>query len=124
MLFLLHIDDIKHYSNTIFFIFSLHRLEQGEFKLRVRAMEVERMMERSQIVQRNIFHSVLSFAFLNTGILLSTAGQSALTATWIPRKWVLRLIFGAAFFIGTKVPLGMREVSKLDAYNKRYGVKK
>lgn len=100
------------------------RLEQGEFKLRVRALEVERMMERSKIVQKNIFHSIISFAFLNTGILLSTVGKSALTSSWIPTKWTLRLFFGTAIFIGSKVPLGIRELNKLDSYNKRYGVRK
>lgn len=100
------------------------RLEQGEFKLRVRALEVERMMERSKIVQKNIFNSVLSFAFFNTGILLSTVGRSSLSSALIPTKWTLRLLFGVAFFLGVKVPLGMRELVKLDAYNKKYGVKK
>ncbi len=101
------------------------RLEQGEFKLRVRALEVERMMERSKIVQKNIFHSLLSFAFLNTGILLSTVGREALTSSsWIPTKWTLRLFYGVAIYVGSKVPLGMRELNKLDAYNQRYGVRK
>ncbi len=87
-------------------------------------MEVERMMERSKIVQKNIFHAVLSFAFLNTGILLSSVGRSSLSATILPTKWTLRLLYGAAVFIGAKVPLGMREIQKLDSYNKRYGLKK
>ena len=90
----------------------------------MRALEVERMMERSKIVQRNIFNSVLSFAFLNTAILLSTVGRSSLSSALIPTKWTLRLLFGVAFFMGSKVPLGMRELAKLDEYNKRYGVKK
>lgn len=107
------------YTITIF-----HRLEQGEFKLRVRATEVERMMERNKIVQKNIFHSILSFAFLNTGILLSTVGINALSASWIPTKWTLRLFFVTALFIGVKVPMGMQDLNKLDEYNKRYGVKK
>jgi predicted unusual protein kinase regulating ubiquinone biosynthesis (AarF/ABC1/UbiB family) len=100
-----------------------NRLEKGEFKLRVRAMEVERMMERSKIVQKNIFHSILSFAFLNTGILLSTVGRGALVSP-IPVKWTLRLFYTTALFIGAKVPMGMRELKKLDDYNKKYGVKK
>ena len=108
---------------SIFLLFDF-RLEQGEFKLRVRALEVERMMERSKIVQKNIFHSILSFAFLNTGILLSTVGYKYLSTSWIPAKWTLRLFYGAALLIGSKVPLGMRELNKLDEYNKRYGINK
>lgn len=87
-------------------------------------MEVERMMERSKIVQKNIFNSILSFAFLNTGILLSTVGLNSLSSSWIPTKWTLRLFYGTALFMGAKVSFGMRELSKLDEYNKRYGIKK
>ena len=95
------------------------RLERGEFKLRVRSMEVERMMERSKVVQKNIFHAVLSCAFLNSGILLSSVGTGPMAS-----KLALRAIFGAAILIGSKVPLGLRELKKLDDYNERYLVKK
>ena len=95
------------------------RLEQGDFKLRVRALEVERMMDRSKIVQKNTFHAVLSCAFLNTGILLSSVGSGPMAS-----KYVIRAVFAAAAVIGTRVPLGMRELKKLDEYNDRYLVKK
>jgi len=95
------------------------RLEQGDFKLRVRALEVERMMDRSTIVQKNIFHSVLACAFLNTGIVLASVGTGPVASTM-----ALRAIFGAALLIGSKVPMGMRELKKLDAYNSRYISKK
>jgi len=95
------------------------RLEKGEFKLRVRSLEVERMMERSKVVQKNIFHSVLACAFLNSGILLSTVGKGLMAS-----KLALRVIFGAAIYIGIKVPLGMRELKKLDDYNEKYLIKK
>lgn len=93
----------------------VERLEQGDFKLRVRSLEVERMMDRSKIVQKNIFHAVVSCAFLNTGILLSSVGTGPMTT-----KYALRAIFGAAVLIGSKVPLGMRELKKLDDYQSRY----
>lgn len=95
------------------------RLEQGDFKLRVRSLEVERMMERSKVVQKNIFHSVLSCAFFNTGILFSSVGKG-----WMTSKLVLRTVFGAAMLIGIKVPLGLRELKKLDNYNAKYIAKK
>lgn len=95
------------------------RLEQGDFKLRVRSLEVERMMERSKIVQKNIFNSVLACAFLNTGILLSTVGKGPMAS-----KLALRAIFGAAILIGGKVPLGLTELKKLDNYNANYLAKK
>ena len=94
------------------------RLEQGDFKLRVRALEVERMMERSKIVQKNTFNTVVSCAFLNTGLLLSTIGTGGLGPT--ASKITLRVLFGAAILVGTKIPLGLRELKKLDEYNARY----
>jgi len=93
----------------------VERLEQGDFKLRVRSLEVERMMDRSKIVQRNTFHAVLACAFLNTGILMSSVGKGPMTS-----KLALRAIFGAALLIGSKVPLGMRELKRLDDYQSRY----
>mmetsp|Transcript_5979 Transcript_5979/g.9062 ORF Transcript_5979/g.9062 Transcript_5979/m.9062 type:complete len:907 (-) Transcript_5979:280-3000(-) len=94
------------------------RLEQGDFKLRVRALEVERMMERSKIVQKNIFLAVLSCAFLNTGILLSSVGKGPMAS-----KFALRAIFGAAILIGIRVPFGMKDVKRLDDYQSRYIIK-
>jgi len=95
------------------------RLEQGDFKLRVRALEVERMMERNKITQRNIFHAVISCMFLNTGIVFATLGKGALSSTPI-----LRLIFAAAAVTAARVPMGLMDLKKLDAYNARYGIKK
>ena len=117
-------EEINHEKILISHCLYFFRLEQGDFKLRVRAMEVERMMERSKIVQRNTFNTIVSFAFLNTGILLSTVGRSLLLSSLIPTNWSLRALYGAAFFIGVKVPMGVRELNKLDEYNKKYGLTK
>merc|ERR1719223_794112 len=72
-----------------------NRLEQGDFKLRVRSLEVERALERSRIVQSNIFSAVLSCLFLNTGIVLSSIGKGVFSS-----KAVLRFVFGAAIVTG------------------------
>lgn len=96
-----------------------NRLEQGEFKLRVRALEVERMMERNKIVQSNIFYLVTSCLFLNSGMVMSTAGKGLLSS---PR--IIKLIYTAAFLAFAKVPLGLRKLRNLDKYNERYGVRK
>jgi hypothetical protein len=94
-------------------------LEQGEFKLKVRALEVERMMERNKIVQKNIFHSVLACSFLNLGVAIVSFGTGPFAT-----KSFSRFIFGAAFILGSQVPLGLLELRKLDEYNKKYGLKK
>jgi len=95
------------------------RLEQGDFKLRVRALEVERMMARNNITQKNIFHAVLACMFLNTGIVFATIGKGVISSTPM-----LRVIFAAAAVAAVKVPMGLNDLKKLDAYNARYGIKK
>lgn len=95
------------------------RLERGDFKLRVRALEVERMMERNKIVQKNTFNAVLACLFLNTGVVLSTLGSGTLIAA----PAVTRTIFGAAMLLGSRVPFGLIQLQKMDKYNERYGMK-
>lgn len=97
----------------------LDRLEKGDFKLRVRALEVERHMERSQLLQSTTFDAVLAALFLNAGLCLFQLG------TGLPSQLPLRLVmFGASCFYGIKVPFGVFQLNNLDKYNERYGVKK
>lgn len=95
------------------------RLEQGEFKLRVRALEVERAMERTKLVQSNIFTAVSSGLLLNTGICLASLASGSTGA--IPLS---RALFAAAAIVGAKVPLGMLKVKRLDKYREEYGLNK
>jgi hypothetical protein len=74
------------------------------------------MMERSKIVQRNIFSAVVAASFLNTGILLSTLGKGIFAS-----KPALRIIFGATAFMALKVPMGLKDLRRLDEYNARFG---
>ena len=98
------------------------RLEKGDFKLRVRTLEVERMMERNKLLQKNTFNAVLSCLFLNTGIALASLVKDSMLGP-IPSKIPTQLAFGAAALFGLQVPRGLRKVKKLDAYNERYGLK-
>lgn len=94
------------------------RLEKGDFKLRVRAMEVERQLERSKLVQRNTFEAVLATLFLQSAITVATQATGF--------KYVLpvqRVLFCAAAVFGVRVPLGLTQLRRLDKYNERYGVK-
>jgi predicted unusual protein kinase regulating ubiquinone biosynthesis (AarF/ABC1/UbiB family) len=94
------------------------RLEKGDLKLRVRAMEVERLMERSKLVQRNTFEAVLATLFLQSAISVATFATGF--------KYVVllqRVLFGAAAFYGARVPMGLTKIRRLDKYNERYGVK-
>jgi len=94
------------------------RLERGDFKLRVRAMEVERQLDRSKLVQKNTFEAVLAGVFLQSAISLAAYGSGLSMA-----QPVSRVLFGAAAFFGIRVPLGIARLNKLDRYNERYGVK-
>ncbi|KAL3756684.1 hypothetical protein ACHAWU_002587 [Discostella pseudostelligera] len=94
------------------------RLERGELKPRVRAMEVERMIERNKYVQSNIFSAVLSCLFLNAGVSMATFGQSLIGA-----RPLTRTFFAAAIMFGLRVPYGVFvKLRKLDEYNDRFGV--
>lgn len=94
------------------------RLEKGDFKLRVRALEVERQLERSKLVQKNTFDAVLAGVLLQSAIALASFG-SGLTAA----QPLSRILMGVATYVGLKVPLGIFRLNQLDKYNEKYGVK-
>lgn len=97
----------------------LTRLEQGDFKLRVRTLEVEREMERSMLLQQNTMTAVLAGVLLQGAITFATVGSGLYAA--VP---VSRVMFGAASILAVRVPIGMRKLRQLDEYNERYGVTK
>ncbi|GAX20208.1 hypothetical protein FisN_12Hh053 [Fistulifera solaris] len=97
----------------------LTRLEKGDFKLRVRASELERELERSKILQRGTLEAVLSGVLLQSALTLVSVGNSG--------RWVVpasRTIIGVAAVLAVRVPLAMIRIRNLDKYNERYGVTK
>jgi predicted unusual protein kinase regulating ubiquinone biosynthesis (AarF/ABC1/UbiB family) len=94
------------------------RLEKGDFKLRVRAMEVERHLERSKLVEKNIYHTALSALLLQSAAHVMTFGSGSVLSVSISR-----LLFGSAVIFGIRVPLGMFKIRQLDKYNENYGAK-
>lgn len=99
---------------------NLFRLEQGDYKLRVRALEVERQLERSKLVQKNTFSAVVAGLLLQSGCSVAMAG-TGLGAVAVP---LTRVLFGAAVIAGLRVPYGLYQLRNLDKYNERFGVKK
>ncbi|KAL7576606.1 hypothetical protein ACA910_005546 [Epithemia clementina (nom. ined.)] len=95
------------------------RLEQGDFKLRVRALEVERQMERNKMTQKVTFQAVLAGLFLQSAMGVVVSGFAPPSVAKPLTKGLLAM---AAFF-GLGVPLGLFRINKLDKYNARYGVK-
>lgn len=104
-------------SNCSLSLVLLTRLEKGDFKLRVRTTEVERQLQRSKLVEKNIFAAALSGLFLNIGVSLATVGREVVASTPLSRA-----MFIAAFAMGTRIPYGIMQINKLDAYNERFGV--
>jgi len=94
------------------------RLEKGDFKLRVRALDVERQNERSKLVLRNAYEAILLGLVFQCGISLITVG-SGLKGS----KLLSKLLFGAASILALRIPLNIRKVQKLDKYNEKYGMK-
>jgi hypothetical protein len=98
-----------------------NRLEQGDFKLRVRALEVERAMQRSKLVQENIFRLALACLFLNGGMAVSLvsmpkgANSMAIILT--------RLMFAGAGILASSIPFGLWKIKNLDKYLEKFGVK-
>jgi len=95
------------------------RLERGDFKLRVRALETERQLERNKAVQNMMLNALMSGLLLQGGLALVTAGGGITGATVVGR-----VLFGTSAFFGIKIPVGAFRLRKLDQYNANYGVKR
>mmetsp|Transcript_5148 Transcript_5148/g.5695 ORF Transcript_5148/g.5695 Transcript_5148/m.5695 type:complete len:938 (-) Transcript_5148:294-3107(-) len=95
-----------------------NRLEKGDFKLRVRALEVERQNERSGLVLRNSYEMIFLGVLLQTGISLLTVGSGLKGA-----RPLGRIILGAATVVTARVPLNLLKVRKLDKYYEKYDMK-
>jgi len=94
------------------------RLEKGDFKLRVRALEVERQNERSGLVLRNSYEMIFLGVLLQTGISLLTVGSGLKGA-----RPLGRIILGAATVVTARVPLNLLKVRKLNKYYEKYDMK-
>lgn len=105
-------------SNGRSFFDWIHRLEKGEFKLRVRALEVERQNERSKLVQQNTYEAIVSLLLLQGGLSLLTTFSGLQGA-----KPISRVLLAGAGFIAARVPFGLLKVRNLDKYNEKYGLK-
>ena len=94
------------------------RLERGDFKLRVRANELERAEERSRLVQHNLFQAVLACLFLQGSASVGILGKGLSIA-----RPLTRALLGVAVFFAVRDPLGLNKVRQLDKYNERYVAK-
>ena len=85
---------------------TLLALERGDLKLRVRALEAERQIDRMAIMQNAQTSAVLAGVFFNVGAVLTTAAAApALAAT---------ACYGAAAVCGLGFFKGLMKVRKLE----------
>mmetsp|Transcript_4007 Transcript_4007/g.9648 ORF Transcript_4007/g.9648 Transcript_4007/m.9648 type:complete len:956 (-) Transcript_4007:27-2894(-) len=94
------------------------RLEKGDFKLRVRALEVERQNERSKLVLQNSYEVIFLGVVLQAGISLLTVGSGLKEA-----RPIGRLLVGAASILTARIPMNLLKVRKLDKYYEKYNQK-
>ncbi len=97
---------------------TIARLEKGDFKLRVRALEVERQNERSSLVLRNSYEVIFLGVLLQSGISLLTVGSGFKAA-----KPIGKLLLGAATVLTARIPFNLLKVRALDKYYERYNAK-
>jgi predicted unusual protein kinase regulating ubiquinone biosynthesis (AarF/ABC1/UbiB family) len=94
------------------------RLEKGDFKLRVRALEVERQNEKSSLVLRNSYEIILLGVLLQTGISLLTVGTGIKGA-----RPVGKFLLGAASILTARIPFNFMKVRSLEKYYEKYNMK-
>lgn len=96
----------------------ISRLEKGDFKLRVRALEVERQNERTSLILQNSYEMIFLGVLFQTGISLLTVGSGFKGA-----RPLGRLLLGAAIVVTTRIPFNLLKVRKLDRYYAKYNMK-
>jgi hypothetical protein len=97
---------------------SPNRLEKGDFKLRVRALDVERQNERNKIILRNSYEAIICGLAFQGGVSLLTLGSGLRGA-----QPTSRVLLGVASFLALRIPFNIRRLQQLDKYNENYGVK-
>jgi len=111
------------------------RLESGDFKLRVRALEAERRLTRADLVQSNIFKGVVATLIFNVGVMLLSQGEflwaSMSTTKPVSHRVAVRITHGfgkvfvsGAVVLGIQILYGINKLKKLDKYLEKFGVKR
>ena len=96
----------------------INRLEKGDFKLRVRALEVERQNDRSKMVLQNSYEVIFLGVVLQAALGMLTVGSGLRGA-----RPIGRLLVGAASILTARIPLNLMKVRKLDNYYDKYNSK-
>ena len=79
--------------------------------MRVRALETERMLERSKIFNNNLFNAVISCLFLNSGLCITSVATANPVA--LP---VARSMYVVATFFAAQLPFGFVKLRRYEKY--------
>merc|ERR1719183_15189 len=97
---------LKAPKNMQYVTNTLEKMEQGELKIRVRALEAEQRLERLEIQQDNQMAAVAAGLLFNTGIVLSAVNEG-------PTFFARALIWGGVACVG-KYMGGVLKLKKLN----------
>mmetsp|Transcript_14236 Transcript_14236/g.19811 ORF Transcript_14236/g.19811 Transcript_14236/m.19811 type:complete len:255 (-) Transcript_14236:183-947(-) len=100
----------------------LKRLEEGDLKLRTRALEVEKAQQRLELMVKVMGTALFGFGALNTGLLLAALPTTASFGSGIlgaitseaGRQTVSRIMFFISAFLAIRAIPSYRKLKKLD----------
>jgi len=108
-------------QNVAYMTDVLKRLEEGDLKLRTRALEVEKQVQRIELTNKLIGSALFAWGAFNTGLLLSLLPQAAvgtgLMATInsvVGEQLMSRLAFAIAGVMALQSIRPYREIRKMD----------
>ena len=88
---------------------TLSKMEQGDLKVRVRALESEKEFARLKLVSANQALLIAASSFLNVAVVLASATPQGTTYSSLTKA-----MFGAASLFGIQIPIGLLKLYSLD----------
>lgn len=101
---------VKAPRNMQYVTDTLEKMERGELKIRVRALEAEQRLQRLELVASNTNSAVIAGLLLNTGLVLSAVAAAA----GGPAPLASRALVWAGAAVGLKWARGLLKVAQLD----------
>ena len=90
---------------------TMSKLESGELRLRVRALELERAMVRSSVMQRASLNAIAACCALNVGTVLAATGAAAAGGRGL--ALLMRGAWLATLWFGARCALAIRKLEQL-----------
>lgn len=88
---------------------TLSKMEQGDLKVRVRALESEKEFARLKLVQSNQALLIAASGFLNVAVVLASSTPQGATYNVLTKA-----MFGISSLFGIQIPIGLLKLYSLD----------